>query len=86
MSSTPPAYEKDAPNVGDAPRLENHETWAAAAATATATDSEPRPDIPSRSPHRPKPESEPVRTEVDTMSLGSGGTIAQSVLHTTTVT
>lgn len=84
MSSTPPAYEKDAPKVGDAARVENHEIWAAAATTATATESEPRPDIPPRSPHRPRPESEPVRTEVDTMSLGSGGTIGQSsVLQTT---
>jgi len=80
MSSTSSNHQRDEPNTGEPPRLQGHQNMVAA---ETTTDIEPRPEIPRRSPNRPRPESQPIQTEDGTMGPGLGGSAGQScVLQT----
>lgn len=77
MSSTSSAHQNDASNTGEPSHLQYNPTRTAST-TATAADVEPTPEIPPKSPHRPRPESQTARTEGDTMDPGLGRSTGQS--------
>lgn len=76
MSSTSSAHQNEASNTGE-PSNPQYDPTRTASTTATVADVEPTPEIPPKSPHRPRPESQTARTEGGTVDPGLGRSTGQ---------
>ena len=75
MSSRPPTNKDDASDRGVPPHLE---VSSAQAAAAPALDMVEIPEVPARSPDRPRPANSPGASQGHTSDRGSGSSIGQS--------